>query len=802
MSRSSLGSNNFVTEGPAVLSTDHSNIDAGSSDTLRPRIKAFGRVGFAALVLFAAVTAQAWDGASPIVRSIEIEGLESVDQDQVLRVLPIKVGQPVPALEAGRLVRAIEATGFFRRESIDIDSKDVGDGGIAYTINVRENPTIVGIEIDGAEKIKPARLLKILPYKTGDILRAGAIEEMRLSVLDEYRRKSFYQTVIRVATTPDPENDSFVKIRVIAIESDRRKLKDVIIEGVGPLEAVRLRMALQNKGSWGPVTRYYSDDALAADIDIIRILKFGKGYLDVEVEAGELRSGGSGKGAWISPVIKVTAGRRYGINTVSVRGATMFSEGEIIACFRDVVRRTYSGKRFRKAIEGVKKLYGREGHLDVGIDVAYDKNVAEGAVDVELRIREGDQIRVGRIMLERPAYSDEGAPFWERWASKIAPRMKEEAIMREVTLASGDVYRTFEEERTRRRLRNLGVFNKVAIRREATADPGVSDVIVSLEGEQSGFLTVGGGISDASRWFGYLDYTERNMLGEGNDLSIYLQIGEHRNRASISYTDRHLGESDYALTVGARHSELSRDEHDETMSGVFVALAHPFAEDADWSVRLRGDMVSVDADDNDDTEEDFDQDYVVATISPSITIDRRDDIRFPRRGYIFTNGLELGVADGALAKIDIDTSYYTPLPRDFVMSNRIRLGLMGSDSSDVGITERYYLGGANSLRGFEYRGAGPKDARDDDVAIGGATLFVWQTELRYPIGDTVSAYLFNDLGYSGEDVLDFGDPRSSVGFGARFDMRPAALSIDFGWPIVEEDTDETEMFQLRFSSRY
>jgi outer membrane protein insertion porin family len=108
------------------------------------------------------------------------------------------------------------------------------------------------------------------------------------------------------------------------------------------------------------------------------------------------------------------------------------------------------------------------------------------------------------------------------------------------------------------------------------------------------------------------------------------------------------------------------------------------------------------------------------------------------------------------------------------------------------IFERYYAG-APLIRGFEYRGAGPHDNGEPE---GGDYRAILSAQYRHPIvARTLYGVLFCDTGTVTENFSLYGDPRVSLGFGIRLFLPflgRAPLSLDFGFPVVEESDDDTQ----------
>ncbi len=116
---------------------------------------------------------------------------------------------------------------------------------------------------------------------------------------------------------------------------------------------------------------------------------------------------------------------------------------------------------------------------------------------------------------------------------------------------------------------------------------------------------------------------------------------------------------------------------------------------------------------------------------------------------------------------------------------------------DVPIYDRYFLGGADTLRGFSYRKVGPKDVRGDP--IGGNTFVNGTAEYSFPIVERVRGAFFFDVGEVERDSYSFstGDLKSDVGVGVRLNLPIGPLRLDYGYPLMtDKQTGTSGKFQF------
>ena len=132
------------------------------------------------------------------------------------------------------------------------------------------------------------------------------------------------------------------------------------------------------------------------------------------------------------------------------------------------------------------------------------------------------------------------------------------------------------------------------------------------------------------------------------------------------------------------------------------------------------------------------------------------------------------------------------------LSYSLKLGISGSQTP---LFENYFAGGFSTLRGFDFRGASPKN---NGVVVGGEMRLLGSVEYMIPLtgDDMLRGVFFTDFGTVEEELKIHGeDFRVTVGFGLRLAiplMGPAPLALDLGVPLMREDGDEIENFSFFF----
>jgi len=205
--------------------------------------------------------------------------------------------------------------------------------------------------------------------------------------------------------------------------------------------------------------------------------------------------------------------------------------------------------------------------------------------------------------------------------------------------------------------------------------------------------------------------------------------------------------------------------------------------------------------------------------------DKRDFVLNPRAGTYRIARLQVagGVLGGRNDFYTASGSFqrYDPLSRWAVLATRLRIGLGGAygRSANVPFENRYFLGGGNSVRGYNENSLGPR-AMDDqgrEAVVGGEFMLLTNVELRHGIP------LLSQWNFSGAVFIDGGnvwastsdvslkdfrpladeqdvtvnDYRYSMGVGLRYNTPVGPIRLDYGWPLKRDTyNDNSGRFHL------
>jgi outer membrane protein insertion porin family len=196
----------------------------------------------------------------------------------------------------------------------------------------------------------------------------------------------------------------------------------------------------------------------------------------------------------------------------------------------------------------------------------------------------------------------------------------------------------------------------------------------------------------------------------------------------------------------------------------------------------------------------------VSAIGFTMTRDSTDSHLSPTKGLVLGGGADFAGTflggDKDFYRLQGRANYYIPLKFESVLEFRTRAGFVDAygDSTKVPIFERFFAGGARSIRGYNERKVGPLDSNTNDP-IGGEGLFTAGVEYTIPIIDFIKLAAFLDTGNVWAQMEDFGstDLKSGTGLGFRVKTPIGPVNLDYGYPLNDEPGEEDQSGKFYFS---
>jgi outer membrane protein insertion porin family len=730
----------------------------------------------------------------PIVKEIEIVyvGPKSVQRSVILANMRTTVGQPYSPASVEEDVRNLYATGFFT--NLRISDEPLADG-VKVVVIVQPKPLVKEIVIKGAEKIKEARVRKEVSIKLGDPLSEQGVAQVADRVKEYYQSKGYEKAQVNYKIDVNEEFGRAV-ITYNIVEGDRAFISDIEFKGNANIPSKVLRKEMKTKKkdifTWFNKSGIFKDDQFKQDLKKIREFYQERGYIDMQIKDVQFEYPEKDR---MKVVITVFEGIRYSVGKIRFAGATIFTEANIRNRMPMLEGAIFSPKGLEADIKGIQDLYGEKGYIDADVRPEREANVESGKIDLLFVIQEGPESYIQSIVIQGNN------------------KTKDKVIRRELAVAPGEVYDSVLVDASKKRLENLGYFEKVDINPQDTNIPNRKNMIVTVEEKRTGSVSFGAGFSSVDSLLGFVEISQSNFdianfpyfTGAGQKFRTRLQYGIRRQDATISFTEPWFLNQRLSLGIDlfARNSEFLNAFYSQSNIGGSIGLAralNPF-----WTASIKYSLQNIDL-------YDFQGGTPTSLLAEEgarsksavqigFTYDTRDNVFLTRRGEKIdivgemAGGPFLGQTD--IIKWQIDAQKFFPLPYDMILTTAASTGTVEGydDTETVPLFERFFIGGARSVRGFDNREVGPKDSNGEPT--GGSTFAYGTLELTFPIMDRVRGAVFVDAGFENSDAYNWtveansssdGDGALAVGagFGLRLNLPIGPLRLDLGFPVVHD----------------
>ncbi len=724
-------------------------------------------------------------GQGPVVRAIEVEyvGPPAITKARVLDNLATKVGEPYSERAAEADIRALYATGGVA--NVRMFAEPMGDG-VKVTVLLQGRPVVQEIIIEGAEQISMNRVRREIGSKVGDVLSEEKLEDDRQKILKLYEDRFYSDVDVQYRVAEIPNNN---RVRVTYQITEGPKLvvhRTTFIgnESVLPRDLIKV-MKTRN---WNLLSFFNkSGRLLPAQIEedkvAIRSLYQNRGFADVQIT--DVRTQPIDDNG-VELIITISEGIQYRVNTVRLEGVNIVPADELKARLKMGDGALFTPKGMGDDMKTMRDFYGSRGYVDmIAMPEVLPSGV--GAVDLVYRVDEGVQSYVNLVNIQGNT------------------RTKDRVLRRELAVKPGDVFDSTLVDVSRKRLENLNYFSRVEMAPTDTIVPGRKDLNVIVEEKRTGSFNFGVGFSTTDSLVGFAELQQTNFdlfnwpsfIGGGQRFRIRGQYGLQRRDFVISLTEPwFLG---YKLSVGVegyyREANFLSEVYDQTNYGVAVQARKQLWRNLSGRAEYRIEGIRIfDVDDSDAGPQiqDAAGTYTKSVVTGALTWDTRDSLFLTRRGEVveltgFVAGGPLG-GDVQDYGISLEASKYFLLPWDIILLFKGELAVVNTwgGSDEVPIFDRLYLGGANNLRGFNFREVGPVDEFNNP--IGGNSLGYVTVETTFPIMSRVRGAVFADAGFVNASAYDFStsNVNADIGIGLRLDLPIGPIRVDYGYPVIHD----------------
>lgn len=685
-------------------------------------------------------------------------------------------------------------------------------GASTPDIDSGKKDVIKSIEFENNRKYKDKTLRKKLDFEVGDYIDPILAESGIRVIAEFYRKKGFPYIEVTLNRKKLPEG----KVIYTVFEGLRMRIKSVKFKGNQAIKTSDLKNAVKTKTrSWLLWPAYYTEEKIAADVEKLRSLYYERGFLNHRIAVqGQTH---------ITFIIE--EGPLYKVRNFTLKGNTHFDNETLLADLTLETGQTYYQHKARIHARRISKLYREDGYVDAEVRQQHRFVPEVNIVDVEFKITEGRQFRIGKIEITGN----------EQVHDKAIRRVLDEYDFSPGELYNADIAPKQGRGQLERYVQRMTMSEAVMIRPAQPVEgaPDRRDAIVDITEGLTGMWNPGVAVGSDSGVIGQLIWEQRNFdikdwpesleefitmrafKGAGQSLRVALQPGTYVSYYSVTFTEPYFQDKPTSLDVIGSSFERWRESYDEKRGKVYVGFEKRLKNRWRPSFGFRVEEVEVDNLDFDAPQEIIDVKGYNTLLGARLGIgrDMRDDRYTPSDGYRFdvsyeqmTGDYDFGIVKGTT--VGYRTLYEDLLERRTVLALKL---LAATTVSETPPFEKFYAGGTSTygIRGFEYRGVSTRGLQTNvsnpvrEDPIGSDWIFLANTEITVPlVGESIGALFFIDSG-----TIDTGRYRAAIGAGIEISI-PQLLGtripmrFEFAVPFMKDKGDERQVFSFYMGRLY
>ena len=749
-------------------------------------------------LVFCSLTVQA-----EIIEKIKVVGNVRISTQSIMYRIQSQEGEELDLDKISKDIMRLWNLKVFSDIKVDLED---GKKGKIVIFAVKERPIVKEYEFLGNHVVGPNALLDKL-HEKGIVLRRNTqldyeqIAKIKKAIIDIYKEKGYQYTKVEHAYSSVGNN--IINLTFTIYEGSKVHVYKIDFEGnkVFPDKKLKRKMKkLKEHGwfSWISATDIYSEKKYNEAIENLKKFYWKHGYKDVyvgqpKIEIKDFTSEKQKKknierlkehkrvkqDLRMYITIPIHEGKQYFIGKVSFIGNKLLPDTYLVKKWELEEGEPYNLEKINEFIKDISETYNNFGYLQFTMEKI--TKIRDGnIVDLTFKFNEGK-----RFVLNRLEFKGNDVT-------------RDKVLRREFLIPEGSIFRIDVFKNSMLKINQLGFFDITKKQPDIKIIPGENKVDVVIQGEESGVneLNFGGGYSEFSGFFLQGSYTTRNFLGRGEQLSVSGTFGRRITYYNIMFSEPWIFDYPHSFTVNLYNSESEYFNFSRKASGFSVSFGFRLTTFLTYSIGYKYELVDVPG-------SSLQQNSIFKPIANRLTSSIFQAITFntlnhpfmPTEGQKYSlsfeyAGWQLG-GDNFKYSVGLKaTKLIRVYKKTFVDFNITAYYQKGLEGNVIPYYDRYFIGGTNTVRGYDYRRISPLDP-DTKQLIGGTKMFVANFEYVIPVENRFQFAIFYDVGgVWTEDMGWFSSDyklKRSWGFEARFNLPvfQMPMRVIYGFPLDE-----------------
>jgi outer membrane protein insertion porin family len=632
------------------------------------------------------------------------------------------------------------------------------------------------LKIVGNETLPRKDLQKVMPFFDLRDVRVDVVDQAVDLMLDLYHQRGYPDA--QIASIVKSADDDVIlefyihegqKILVDAISIDGTTIKEKKIKAI---------MALKERSA-------FNSDELSVDLERIREFYASLGYIHASVLTPDIRI----TDQWATIDIRVHEGERILIESIDFQGVKNLKKEELRAALKIQENAPYNEIDIAESRRRILTRYREYGFNDVEVEV--ERELMPAAARLTFLVREGRPYYFGKTVVSGNQ------------------KTKFPVLERELRYKEGMILNPGRIAEARQRLYKLGLFSSVEFQEIKREDDTV-DVSVHVQEARAGAIEFGFGYDEYEEFRGFIGVSYKNLWGMNRQASLRTEVStlstrvvlnfrepwlfrrELEGRAFLLWEDREeknidTGETLYNVEKYSASAGVEKRLSDKITVNFFYEFSFTDTTDVQPDIVLSRDDVGT---------------LAISSVIPGFIYDTRDNPFDPSNGFFagmtVKTASDIILSETDFVKIAGRANSYRRLTRWLVAAVSFRGGsaVELGDTNELPLVERFFLGGRNTVRGYDQDTLGPKG--EDGNQTGGNAFLQTNLELRTRVykGWKIVPFLDGGNVWQRNRDVDLSEMKFSAGLGLRYTTPVGPLRLDYGFKLDREPGESKGEFHF------
>ncbi|MGM9997631.1 outer membrane protein assembly factor BamA [Campylobacter lanienae] len=737
------------------------------------------------------------------IQSIKFNGLLHLSDESASDISGLKVGSEFNDEIANKAIINLYKQGYFENIYIEENSGNI-------VVNLSEKPVIAKIDINGVVTNDQKAIEQIIDIKKGQMYDEFVLNNTKIRIRQFYEARGYFDTVVTTDIAPINENKNSLHITLTVNRGENITIENIHLIGSDALDYSDIEPVVANKSRefmgwmWGLNDGKVKIYELANDSQNIHNEYLKKGYLDASVSAPSLNAYFDNYKADL--LYYINEGEVYKTGNISINAPEFLEldSDEIISDFKLQKGDILNSTKMKADASKLEDLVADKGFAYVKVYPRTNKN-SDFTADIIYDVIPEEKVYIRNVIISGN----------DRTADRI--------IRRELYLTEGNLYNKTDLIDSKNALKRSGYFEDVQII-EKRIDKDQIDLEVAVKETTTGSIVGGIGYGSTDGLLLNAGVSDANIFGTGYKGSIMVDKSDDTLSGNINLTNPRVNDSLYSLGGGIFANDYSWDDYDEQNYGANIIGGRQIGRYVNVYLTYQIERSDIEGLDEFYKEAGYQNGVnIKSSLTPSITFNNTDDYYIPRSGFIASTSFEYAGLGGDMEFLKNRTTFnaYQGLQEyinmDLILRYKSGFGyIFNDDSEKLPINEKLFLGGINSVRGYESRSITPKknicNPKTNNggiipgckmVETGGKISFNNSFELSFPIINRLKmrGVLFYDYGMIGNsDINDI--KRSSAGAGIEWMTPIGPLQLFYAQALDDKEGDETSSFEFTIGRRF